>query len=107
MADLRERRMAQNEALARRMNEGAEFRRPRNGGLPHAFICECVRADCTQPLDLDIGEYVYVRSHPRRFVVLPGHEEPDIESVVAVYSGYVVVQKRGEAGRLAEAEASG
>jgi hypothetical protein len=107
VTDLRQRRMAQNEASARRLNEGAEFQRPRNGGLPHAFICECVREHCTEALDLDIAEYINVRAHPRRFVVLPGHEEPEIESVIAVYDGYVVVQKRGEAGRLAEAEASG
>jgi hypothetical protein len=48
-----------------------------------------------------------VRSHPRRFVVLPGHEETAIESIVEVYPGYVVVEKRGEAGRIAEVEASG
>jgi hypothetical protein len=99
--------MAQNEASARRRNEAAEFERPRNGGLPHAFICECVRRHCTEALDLDTSEYVHVRSHPRQFVVAPGHEEPDVESVIAVHAGYVVVQKHGEAGRLAEAEVSG
>jgi hypothetical protein len=39
--------------------------------------------------------------------VLPGDEEPAVESTVEVYSGYVVVEKRGEARRIAEAEASG
>jgi hypothetical protein len=58
-------------------------------------------------LDLTIGEYAIVRSHPRRFVVLPGHEEPDVESTVEIHPGYVVVEKRGEAGRIAEAEADG
>jgi hypothetical protein len=48
-----------------------------------------------------------VRSHPRRFVVLPGHEEPAVESTVEVYLSYVVVEKRGEAGRIAETEAAG
>jgi len=58
-------------------------------------------------LDLSIGEYARVRSHPRRFVVFPGHEEPAVESTVEVYPGYVVVEKRGEPGRIAEAEAGG
>jgi hypothetical protein len=38
--------------------------------------------------------------------VLPGHEEPTIESTVEIYPSYVVVEKRGQAGRIAETEAS-
>jgi hypothetical protein len=56
-------------------------------------------------LDLSIAEYSRVRAHPRRFVVLPGHEEPAIEATVEMHPGYVVVEKRGEPGRIAEAEA--
>jgi len=95
--DQRKRRMAQNEALARRINDRIEFQRPRNGESADTFICECIRVDCGGVLELSIGEYARVRSHPRRFVVLPGHEEPAV----------VVVEKRGEPGRIAEAEAGG
>ena len=49
--------MAQNEALA--------YQRPRNGESADTFICECVRVDCGGVLDLSIGEYARVRSHPR------------------------------------------
>lgn len=105
MDDRRKRRMAQNEALSRRINDRIEFQRPRNGESADSFICECVRVDCGGILDLAIGEYTRVRPHPRRFVVLPGHEEPAVESIVEIHPGYVVVEKRGEAGRLAEAEA--
>jgi len=97
--------MAQNETLARRINDRIEYQRPRNGESADSFICECVRVDCGGILDLSIGEYTLVRSHPRRFVVLPGHDEPAIESIVEVHPGYVVVEKRGEAARIAEAEA--
>jgi hypothetical protein len=107
MDDKRKRRMAQNEALARRINDRIEYQRPRNGESADSFICECVRVDCGGVVDLSIGEYARVRSHPRRFVVLPGHEEPAVESTVEIYPGYIVVEKRGEAGRIAEAEASG
>jgi hypothetical protein len=103
--DQRKRRMAQNEALARRINDRIEFQRPRNGESADTFICECVRVDCGGTLDLSIGEYAAVRSHPRRFVVLPGHEEPAIEAIVEIHTGYAVVEKRGEAGRIAEVEA--
>jgi hypothetical protein len=107
MDDHRKRRMAQNEALARRINDRIEHQRPRNGGSADTFICECVRVDCGGELDLSIEEYVQVRSHPRRFVVVQGHEEAAVESIVEVHPGYVVVEKRGEAGRIAESEASG
>jgi hypothetical protein len=97
--------MAQNEALSRRINDRIEYQRPRNGESADTFVCECVRVDCGGILDLTIEEYARVRSHPRRFIVLAGHEEPDVESIVEVHHGYVVVEKRGEAGRIAEAEA--
>jgi hypothetical protein len=97
--------MAQNEALARSLNDRIEHQRPRNGKSADTFVCECVRADCGGVLDLSIGEYARVRSQPRRFAVLRGHEEPAVESIVEVYPGYVVVEKRGEVGRIAEAEA--
>jgi hypothetical protein len=103
--DQRKRRMAQNEALARRINDRIEYQRPRNGESADTFTCECVQVDCGGALDLSIEEYARVRAHPRRFVVLPGHEEPAVESTVEVYGGYLVVEKRGEAGRTAEAEA--
>lgn len=106
MADPRARRMTANEALARRINEAIEYERPRNGDSGERFVCECVSKDCTEPLDLAIDEYVRVRSHPRRFIVLEGHEEPAIESIVEIHPGYVVVEKRGEAGRLAEADSA-
>jgi hypothetical protein len=99
--------MAQNEVLARRINDRIDYQRPRNGESADTFICECVRVDCGGVLDLSLGEYARVRSNSRRFVVLPGHEEAAVESIVEVYSGYVVVEKRGEAGRVAEADASG
>src|SRR5207237_9148297 len=99
--------MAQNEALARRINDRIEYQRPRNGDSADTFICECVRVDCGGVLDLSIGEYARVRSHPRRFVVLPGLEEPAADSTPEVYSGYIVVQKGGEAGRIVEADAGG
>jgi hypothetical protein len=106
VADPRERRMTANEALARRINEAIEYERPRNGDSGERFVCECVSKDCTEALDLELDEYFRVRSHPRRFAVLKGHEEPAIESIVEIYPGYVVVEKRGEAGRLAEADSA-
>jgi hypothetical protein len=35
---------------------------------------------------------------------MPGHESSDLETIVDDRNGYLVVEKRGQAGALAEAE---
>ena len=105
MGDLSDRRKAENEQLARRINEIVESERPRNGSSGEHFICECSKSDCATPIDIDVHAYARVREDPRRFIVCDGHEDHQVEAVVARYPTYVVVQKRGEAGRLAEADA--
>jgi hypothetical protein len=106
MEDARRRRMAANEMLARRINEMVEYERPRNGESGDHFVCECCNDDCAEVIDIAVEEYARVRAHPRRFIVREGHDAPEIESVVEAYPRYLVVQKRGEAGRLAEAGAA-
>jgi len=46
-----------------------------------------------------------VRRDSGRFIVLPGHDEPDIEQVVETHRAYRVVEKEGEARRAAEEDA--
>jgi hypothetical protein len=43
-----------------------------------------------------------VREQPRRFFVLPGHQDPQLERVVETHGDYLVVEKTGEAGEVAE-----
>jgi len=45
---------------------------------------------------------VHQPAHPRRFVVVPGHEQPEIEDAVEVYPDYLLTEKRGAAARMAE-----
>jgi hypothetical protein len=44
-----------------------------------------------------------VRSNPRHFALLHGHEHPDAELVVEEHPGYVIVEKHHDAGLVAEA----
>ena len=37
------------------------------------FICECSDERCTEPIALGLDEYEAARSHPARFVTVPGH----------------------------------
>lgn len=95
-------RIAENEIVFRELNERIEA-----GRMPGAsrtlFRCECARLGCTQLLELDPAEYERVRSEPRRFVLIAGHEVPDSEVVVESFRGYAVVEKIEIGGDIAEA----
>ena len=106
MDDSNERRLAHNEALARRMNEALETHSAGERSSPGWFICECSRLECTDYiLEITPRDYERVRQHPRRFILRPGHENGEVESMVEAHDGYVVVEKEGEVGRHADAEA--
>lgn len=99
-------RLARNEDHFRDINESLRDKHVhatvvRSGPLP--FVCECASAECTEAIEMTIEEYRRVRRSPRRFVVAPGHEVPDVEVVVESGDGFVVVEKLGEAGEAARA----
>jgi hypothetical protein len=87
-----------NEATFRELNE--DVAKDSHGRV--AFRCECGRLGCNQLLELGRAQYEAVRANPRRFVVLPGHHLPQVEDVVERHDHYVVVEKRSEAGAVAE-----
>ena len=66
------------------------------------FVCECANDDCVERLPVPRDEYVAVRSEPRRFIVAPGHEAAELETVVERHDRFFVVEKQGQAGRTAE-----
>jgi hypothetical protein len=97
------RRIGANEALYRQVNESINRGRwPGEDEIAIGFRCECAEIGCNSLISLTREEYEDVRAHPRRFLVLPGHELRFIESVVATRPGYVVVEKRDQAGLTAE-----
>ena len=102
--DAREKRLAQNEALFREINERVRDLAATHGPDDHVytFFCECSNTDCTLQVELTRGAYESVRAHGNRFLVATGHELPDIEHVVERNEGWWVVQKEDEAGEFAE-----
>ena len=100
--DLR-RLLATNEATFRDVNEALERGRWPGDSGKIAFRCECARLGCTRLIEMTSRDYERVRAHPRRFLVAVGHDIPALETVVDVHDDYVVVEKRAEAGRTAEA----
>ena len=99
-----ERRLASNEAVFREVNEGIERGQwPGDADKRVGFRCECARLGCNLIVELTLADYERVRAHPRHFLLIAGHELPDIETVIERTSEYVIVEKRDEAGQTAAA----
>ena len=58
-----------------------------------SVICECGDPECAQQLTISVQEYEQLRSDPALFAVLPGHDAPDVETVVDRRAGFDVVRK--------------
>jgi 5-bromo-4-chloroindolyl phosphate hydrolysis protein len=87
----------------REVNEAIERGQwPSSGGDSVRFRCECAVLDCNETIGLTIGEYERLRQDPRRFVLVPGHELPDVEIVVENHDAYIIVEKQKRAGEVAE-----
>jgi hypothetical protein len=93
--DERARRIGLNEGLFREVNERLSDLEQRfhvaSGDLE--IVCECGDADCTDRIQVEQPAYEELRSDPRLFAVVPGHEEPDVEEVIESRGAYDVVRK--------------
>jgi hypothetical protein len=67
-------------------------------------VCECGQDGCSHTVDLTLAEYDQAHEQRDRFVVAPGHEDEQLERVVERNERYLVVDKFGEAERIAETE---
>lgn len=97
-------RAARNQALYREVNErikelNERFDQALSAGS--TWVCECLDPDCREEMQLTLGEYEELRSHPNHFAVLPGHEEAAVERTVEAHENYVVVAKLGPGARYA------
>jgi hypothetical protein len=90
-----EKRVIRNEALLREVNvhiADLEERVNDPGELLPLF-CECEQTGCMVPIEVDRATFEAVRENPLRFLVVSGHEQTDVESVIERHSGYLVVEK--------------
>ena len=104
--DARERRLAQNEAFFREVNERIDEladQQHQHSDARSEYLCECANADCTFRIGLSAPEYEAVRADGSQFVVLPGHYTPEVEALVSEGDRFWIVTKTGEAGDFVEA----
>jgi hypothetical protein len=97
--DPRTERVGKNEAVFREVNERINDVTREDTA---EYLCECGNATCTETIQMTVAEYEGVRADPTHFAVLPGHEIPDVEDVVARNERFLVVRKKaGAAAALA------
>jgi hypothetical protein len=90
--DDRAARISMNEAVFRELNEQIERLAPESA-RELKLVCECGDPDCHRRLRMSVSGYEALRSDPRLFAVVPGHQLPDVETVVESGSDYVIVRK--------------
>jgi hypothetical protein len=102
--DERARRIGENEALYRSVNEKIEALSAAFGAITETMsvICECGNASCAEQIEVSIPDYERIRADPTLFIIRPGHEIPDVEEVVEEHDAFHVVKKvEGDAAELA------
>jgi hypothetical protein len=91
MDEVTKQRLKRNEAVFRTVNEEIDDRGGDRASVE--YVCECSDPSCSAPVALTHEEYDAVRAVPNGYFVVPGHELPEIERVVARHDGHLVVQK--------------
>lgn len=68
-----------------------------------SYFCECAEPKCRERVRLRETDYERVRSDSRHFVIVPGHELPDLETVIEQHEGWSIIEKAPEVTRTVEA----
>jgi hypothetical protein len=91
----RGKRIGRNEVLFRDVNE--RLRELGEGfslvSEESEFVCECGNSSCAERVRMTLAAYEEVRSDPKRFFVVKGHEMLDYERIVDDRENYLVVEK--------------
>lgn len=94
--DERQRRVGENEAIFREVNERVrEVSRlfDYQSELTE-IVCECGDHGCVDKIRLTPAEYEELRSDPELFAVLPAHVIREVEEAVSRTDRYWVIRKR-------------
>jgi hypothetical protein len=84
---------ARTELLFRDVNERIAESAQRFDADRTDFVCECSDPNCTHRLEATLDQYEDVRADGATFMTVPGHEDADIEQVVARRGRFQVVEK--------------
>jgi hypothetical protein len=99
------RRVGENEALYRLVNEQIEALSAgvTASGKEFGVICECAALDCKTQIMIKPTVYEQARANSDHFIVLRGHQIDEIETVIEDHGSFIVIAKTPqEAKRIAE-----
>jgi hypothetical protein len=106
-----EHRLAENEAMFRRINEEVQAGYDETNRLaeeddqpefkvsvvgsdtPLLFYCECADENCAKRVPITMHEYREIHKNRRQFIIVPGHEVMSVEKVIVEKPDYTVVEK--------------
>jgi hypothetical protein len=60
---------------------------------PLSLVCECLDLGCVERISISAEDLRRARSSPAHFVVLPGHEADEFETVAERNQTFIVVSK--------------
>lgn len=87
-------RVGVNESLFREVNERIDDLQSDLGQRPRfEIVCECGNSACVERFTINASDYADLRRDVHYFAVVPGHEDPEVERVVAEHDAYFVVEK--------------
>ena len=103
MTSERAQRLALNEALFRAANERMAGWEESRGDHPDLYHCECADLECREKVPLTKADYERIRRNSCHFFLVPGHETPDVETVIDAREDWLVVEKDPEVREIVEA----
>ncbi|HTI34838.1 MAG TPA: hypothetical protein VL422_14250 [Miltoncostaea sp.] len=96
----RARRMRANEELMEELNRRMERllddireQDDEDRDAPIAFLCECSHLDCRERIEMEPSRFDRIHQDPEQFILVSGHEIPDVERVVDQFPNHLVVRK--------------
>lgn len=99
--DAQKRKAIANEVIYRELNQELELLA---GSAVLLICCECGEINCSVPFEVDRVIFDHVRMNPLRFILVPGHEDPELEDIIEKHTHFNIVSKRPTAAvEIAEA----
>jgi hypothetical protein len=59
-----------------------------------SFYCECSDEKCRDRIMLTADEYLALHRTKKQFLMLPGHDIPTVENIIATTNEYIIVEKK-------------
>jgi hypothetical protein len=93
----REEWLGLNEAIFRAANERMEAWEERHWkSETELYYCECADPKCREKVHCRHADYEKARADPSYFLIVQGHEDPEIETVIEEHEGWAIVEKEPE-----------